>query len=604
MFNHAETATLMRQEVEALKACQGQANVVKFVEVLKDSHHIYLVLELLNGGELLRRINQTRSFTESQARHYFRQMAEAVSWMHQRGYAHCDLKPENMLFDGPSSEHLKVIDFGFAKSIENNNCLPPAGTIGYAAPEVFEGRSYALESSDLWSLGVVLYTMLCGQAPFTPRQFFGHSNLASSAKQMEIIMSKIQRGSFDLESSTWVCVSEEAKDLVRRLLSVDPDRRITMEQLLVHDWLDLSRTAGVRRQLKLVYAQQTLRQLEANVQNTYEAFKRSEDDGFRLREVRRPSTASQRRTNGTAKSKKSTESQYSSSMEESTSSGIGRSKSSKSSSISADGAQQRTISVSTNNSEEVVVIDEEGDDSDPCVEDKPATASTAESNNNDVKRQEAETVEEEEEEEEEEDEVDEFLVDQILNDVEDVVEEQQQQQQEQEQEAQGKPVDDEDDAERRRSASCGSETSNSTVPLAAVEPEVEPEVEEEEEEEEDEPEPMEQQQQQQPNDSIDLDDSFEHNISSCSDESLVAGLRASIDAELTEIGFEDFFIFRGFDETELEPIPALPTLATATKTTLNFTISKLRKRKVDAALVLEVPLRKPKRMRPAVNYVY
>ncbi|XP_038115259.1 ribosomal protein S6 kinase alpha-5 [Culex quinquefasciatus] len=603
VFNHAETATLMRQEVEALKACQGQANVVKFVEVLKDSHHIYLVLELLNGGELLRRINQTRSFTESQARHYFRQMAEAVSWMHQRGYAHCDLKPENMLFDGPSSEHLKVIDFGFAKSIENNNCLPPAGTIGYAAPEVFEGRSYALESSDLWSLGVVLYTMLCGQAPFTPRQFFGHSNLASSAKQMEIIMSKIQRGSFDLESSTWVCVSEEAKDLVRRLLSVDPDRRITMEQLLVHDWLDLSRTAGVRRQLKLVYAQQTLRQLEANVQNTYEAFKRSEDDGFRLREVRRPSTASQRRTNGTAKSKKSTESQYSSSMEESTSSGIGRSKSSKSSSISADGAQQRTISVSTNNSEEVVVIDEEGDDSDPCVEDKPATASTAESNNNDVKRQEAEAVEEEEEEEEEEDEVDEFLVDQILNDVEDVVEEQQQQQQEQEQEAQVKPIDDEDDAERRRSASCGSETSSSTVPLAAVEPEVEPEVEEEEEEGEDEPEPVERQQQQ-PNDSIDLDDSFEHNISSCSDESLVAGLRASIDAELTEIGFEDFFIFRGFDETELEPIPALPTLATATKTTLNFTISKLRKRKVDAALVLEVPLRKPKRMRPAVNYVY
>uniref|UniRef100_A0A1Q3G0T1 non-specific serine/threonine protein kinase n=1 Tax=Culex tarsalis TaxID=7177 RepID=A0A1Q3G0T1_CULTA len=591
VFNHSETAALVRAEVEALKACQGQANVVKFVEVLKDSHHIYLVLELLDGGELLRRINQTRSFTESQARHYFRQMAEAVSWMHQRGYAHCDLKPENMLFDGPSSEHLKLIDFGFAKSIENNNCVPPpAGTIGYAAPEVFEGRSYALESSDLWSLGVVLYTMLCGQAPFTPRQFFGHSNLASSAKQMEIIMSKIQRGSFDLESSTWVCVSEEAKDLVRRLLSVDPDRRITMEQLLVHDWLDLNRTAGVRRQLKLVYAQQTLRQLEANVQNTYEAFKRAEDDGFRLREVRRPSTASQRRTNGAAKSKKSTESQYSSSMEESTSSGIGRSKSSKSSSIS-DSNQQRTTSVSTNNSE-VVVIDEEEEahDSDGCGEDKPASAAAAESNNNDVKRQEAEeeaaaAVEEEEEEEE----VDEFLVDQILNDVEDVVEEQQQ-----EQEAAATPVEEVEDSERRRSGSCGSETSSSTIPLAAAAPESTDERPAEEEEEEDEDEPAE----QQPNDSIDLDDSFEHNISSCSDESLVAGLRASIDAELTEVGFEDFFIFRGFDEAELEPIPAL--LPTAT---LNFTIGKLRKRKVDH-LVLDVPLRKPKRMRPAVNYVY
>lgn len=619
VFNHPETAALIRAEVEALKACQGQANVVKFVEVLKDSHHIYLVLELLDGGELLRRINQTRSFTESQARHYFRQMAEAVAWMHGRGYAHCDLKPENMLFDGPSSEHLKLIDFGFAKSIENNNCLPPAGTIGYAAPEVFEGRSYALESSDLWSLGVVLYTMLCGQAPFTPRQFFGHSNLASSAKQMEIIMSKIQRGSFDLESSTWVCVSEEAKDLVRRLLSVDPDRRITMEQLLVHDWLDLSRTAGVRRQLKLVYANQTLRQLEANVQNTYEAFKRAEDDGFRLRKVRRPSTGSQRRANGSAKSKKSTESQYSSSMEESTSSGIGRSKSSKSSSISDTGNQQRTISVSTNNSE-VVVIDEEGDDSDPCVEDKTPTAATAtapapapttaESNNNDVKRLEQARQEEEEEEaveeeeEEEDGEVDEFLVDQILNDVEDVVEEQQQEQEALAKQAGEEDVATADEVERRRSESCASDTSSSTIPLEQPEPqpivEEEEVEEEEEEEEEEEPEP-----EPQPNDSIDLDDSFEHNISSCSEESLVAGLRASIDAELTEIGFEDFFIFRGFDEADLQPIPAMPTTdsATTTTTTLNFTISKLRKRKVDH-LVLEVPLRKPKRMRPAVNYVY
>lgn len=342
--------------------------------MLKDSHHIYIVQELLGGGELLQRINKSSSFTDSQARHYFRQMVEAVADMHQKGIAHCDLKPENVLFEGPTSEHLKLIDFGFAKSIENNNCLassPIAGTLGYSAPEVFEGRSYALESSDLWSLGVILYTMLCGQAPFTPRQFFGHTNLASSAKQMEIIMDKIRRGSFDLAASAWGCVSEEAKDLVKRLLTVDPDRRITMEQLLVHEWLDLNRTAGVRRQLKTIYPEQSLQQLENNVRNTYDAFKRAEEEGFRLREVSRTNAANQRRTNG-AKSKKSTESQYSSSMEESTSSGIGRSKSSKSSSISDNNGHEghRTISVSTNNSEVVLIDEGDSDSEEPAQPEK------------------------------------------------------------------------------------------------------------------------------------------------------------------------------------------------------------------------------------------
>ncbi|XP_055602541.1 ribosomal protein S6 kinase alpha-5 [Uranotaenia lowii] len=635
LYNHPEPAGYAKAEIETLKACQGHANVVRFVEVLKDSHHIYLVLELLDGGELLHRINQCRSFTESQARHYFRQMVEAVAFMHQKGIAHCDLKPENVLFVSPNSEHLKVIDFGFARSIENNNCLvnsPISGTLGYTAPEVFEegGRtsSGSLVAGDLWSLGVILYTMLCGQAPFTPRQFFGHPNLASSAKQMEIIIDKIRRGSFDLASSAWVCVSEEAKDLVKRLLTVDPDRRLTMEQLLVHQWLDLSRTAGVRRQLKLVYNQQSLRQLEANVRNTFDAFKRAEEEGFRLREVSRVS-ATQRRTNGT-KSKKSTESQYSSSMEESTSSGIGRSKSSKSSSISDN--NQRTISVSTNGSE-VVVIDEgessgeEEEEDEAVVEDVSVEKKhqqknlksiepAAESNNNDVDKAEVQSTEEHDEEEIE-DAVDDML-DQFLQGYEDCAEEQ-----EAEVPSESEHIQEEEQQKRK---SCASDTSSCTMPLLLpeipvdqplpvviieqlvseekqidFEEEKEDDIDQEEDVEEVEKEEEEPDAEEEPQQEADLDDSFDPEISSCSEESLLFGLRASF-----EIGFDtDDLLFRGFDDEELAAVPLSirfhiqPMLTTTITTTKSKPKQRKRRQEVD----LE-PVRQTKRHRAAVSYVY
>ncbi|KXJ78636.1 hypothetical protein RP20_CCG003981, partial [Aedes albopictus] len=625
MFNHPEPAEYARREVEALKECQGHPNVVRFVEVLKDSHHIYIVLELLGGGELLHRINKSSSFTDSQARHYFRQMVQAVAFMHQKGMAHCDLKPENVLFEGPGSEHLKLIDFSFAKCIENNNCLersPIAGTLGYSAPEVFEGRSYALESSDLWSLGVILYTMLCGQAPFTPRQFFGHTNLASSAKQMEIIMDKIRRGSFDLAASAWDCVSEEAKDLVRRLLTVDPDRRITMEQLLVHEWLDLNRTAGVRRQLKTIYPQQSLRQLETNVKNTYDAFKRAEEEGFRLREVSR-TTANQRRTTNGAKSKKSTESQYSSSMEESTSSGIGRSKSSKSSSMSDNNGpetEHRTISVSTNNSEVVLVDDEvESDREEPTVteektQENQKTASSESNNNNDLKESEPESAVEEDLEDAEQE------IDDLLADLDEIVEEHKaemlQQREEEEHQQPKEPVEVEDEPEkqvRRRSDSCESDASGTTVPLdlvggikeqqtqppqITVQEEVEEqseaeEVTEEDEEEEDEA----------PESAVLVQEASEPDLESISTESLMfAGMRASIDVEEREFGYmsgDAEPIFYGFDETmELAGRPFILTFSIESVPVLSSKPKRKRRMEVDLSC------RRSKRTKSTVNYVY
>uniref|UniRef100_A0A182SGI0 Non-specific serine/threonine protein kinase n=1 Tax=Anopheles maculatus TaxID=74869 RepID=A0A182SGI0_9DIPT len=297
LFNHPQTVGFAKHEADALRQLQGHSNVVQFVELIEDKNYIYLVLELLDGGELLQRINrQPVQQTESRIRGYFAQLVDAVAFIHRQGYAHRDLKPENVIFERASNDRLRLIDFGFAQPLDNSTgeARMPAGTLGYTAPEVISNMdgsntSYSLETTDLWSLGVILYTMLCGQAPFTPRQFFGHDNLASTSKQMEIITDKIRRGSFDLSSSIWMGVSEGAKNLVRALLTVNPEQRITMQELQNHDWLlcDVAKRRGQQSSLAAYsrglpsQAKVPFDKLRTNVRNTYDAFKLAEENGFR-----------------------------------------------------------------------------------------------------------------------------------------------------------------------------------------------------------------------------------------------------------------------------------------------------------------------------------
>ncbi|XP_052859880.1 ribosomal protein S6 kinase alpha-4 [Anopheles cruzii] len=420
LFPHPQTAELAKQEMEALRRCEGHPNVVRFVERMEDKDHIYLILELLDGGELLQRIQEQEDqrLSEPQARTYFRQMVEAVSFMHRNGIAHRDLKPENVLFDHPASERLKLIDFGFAQSFgESGGTVPPsssssaaawlpAGTLNYAAPEVLDPCDvYALEAADLWSLGVILYTMLRGQAPFIPREFNGHENLASLAKQKEIIMNKIRRGSFDHTAESWEGVSRVALDLVKRLLTVNPDARLTMEDLLEHPWYSEPDSSLVARKVGAETTQSTTRcsleHLQANVYNMYDAFRHIERQGFRLRKLPRPrarlpdrsrdsllangSTVANGGSSKTATTShrtvaaKSIESQYSSSMEESTSSGIGRSKSSKSSLSLSGGSPERGVRSSDSlNGSIVVVSDEEDEESVVTTTGKPVLQRPAE----------------------------------------------------------------------------------------------------------------------------------------------------------------------------------------------------------------------------------
>ena len=156
------------REIRLLEICQGHPGVVKLIEVLQDDCHTYLVMELLKGGELFRRIRSKKRFTESEAASIMNQLVSVVSYMHNIGVVHRDLKPENLLFDTDCDDpakpaQIKVVDFGFArlKPELDSGMLTPCFTLQYAAPEVLEiavrsSQEGYNESCDLWSLGVIL----------------------------------------------------------------------------------------------------------------------------------------------------------------------------------------------------------------------------------------------------------------------------------------------------------------------------------------------------------------------------------------------------------------------------------------------------------------
>lgn len=223
-------------EIKTLESCQGHPNIVKLIEVVEDEAYTYIITELLEGGELLDRRTSVK-YTEDKAYVYFTQIVNAVAFIHSKNIAHRDLKPENILFQSKSSDCLKIVDFGFAKFLESSiGIATPCFTLDYAAPEVLLGsnKTYT-EACDLWALGVILYTLVCDQPPFSPK------NKCSSEKNIEIIIDRIQRGSFDTRSETWHKVSKSTKTLVRGLLSVDITKRITMHQLKQHEHLKYCR---------------------------------------------------------------------------------------------------------------------------------------------------------------------------------------------------------------------------------------------------------------------------------------------------------------------------------------------------------------------------
>ncbi|XP_065082862.1 ribosomal protein S6 kinase 2 beta-like isoform X2 [Ochlerotatus camptorhynchus] len=240
-----------REEVEILLRYGNHPNIVSLYGVHEDTSYVYLVMELLKGGELLDRILAIQYMTEVEASAVLKTVVSAVAYLHEHGVVHRDLKPSNLLYAtaNHTPESLKLCDLGFAKQLRADNGLlmTPCYTANFVAPEVLKKQGYDL-ACDIWSLGVLLYIMLDGKTPFA----------STPNDSPDMILARIGSGRVDLETGKWPGISQEVKDLLREMLHIVPHRRPTAAQILRHPWLSRSRlfysqTSGIQSQ-----AQQTV----------------------------------------------------------------------------------------------------------------------------------------------------------------------------------------------------------------------------------------------------------------------------------------------------------------------------------------------------------
>ncbi|XP_041132635.1 LOW QUALITY PROTEIN: ribosomal protein S6 kinase alpha-5-like [Polyodon spathula] len=287
-----------QKEIAALKLCEVHPNVVKLHEIYHDQLHTFMVLELLKGGELLERIRKKKHFSETEASRIMRRLVSAVSHMHDVGVVHRDLKPENLLFtDESDSSEIKIIDFGFArlKPPDNQPLKTPCFTLHYAAPELFNHDGYD-ESCDLWSLGVILYTMLSGQVPFQCKEkMLTHTSA-------EEIMKKIKEGDFSFEGEAWKNVSQQAKNLIQELLTVDPNKRIKMSSLRYNEWLQDDSQLSSNPLMTPGILGTSGASVHTCVKATFHAFNKCKREGFCLQNVDKAPLAKRRKMKKTSTS--------------------------------------------------------------------------------------------------------------------------------------------------------------------------------------------------------------------------------------------------------------------------------------------------------------
>lgn len=212
--------------------CRHIVNIVGVYEnVYGGNRCLLVVMECMEGGELFQRIQERAegAFTEREAAEIIRDICKAVVHLHRMNIAHRDLKPENLLYSKPDdSAVLKLTDFGFAKETTNFNSLQtPCYTPYYVAPEVLGPERYD-KSCDMWSLGVIMYILLCGFPPF-----YSNHGLAISPGMKK----RIRAGQYDFPNPEWKNVSQDAKELIRGLLRTDPAQRLNIEEVLAHKWI-------------------------------------------------------------------------------------------------------------------------------------------------------------------------------------------------------------------------------------------------------------------------------------------------------------------------------------------------------------------------------
>ncbi|KAI9268445.1 kinase-like domain-containing protein [Helicostylum pulchrum] len=249
-----ERANIIK-EVQIMRNVR-HANIVQLIHYTESNENYFLTLDLCEGGELFHQIVKMTYFSENLSRHVITQVALAVRHLHEEcGVVHRDIKPENILFDpipiipskrrtyrptdnmdtkedegefirgigGGGVGKVKLADFGLSKVIWDNSTFTPCGTVGYTAPEIVCDQVYS-KSVDMWAIGCVLYTILCGFPPFYD-------------ESIPILTEKVARGEFTYLSPWWDTLSDSVKDLINHLLCVDSKKRYTIDQFLNHPWI-------------------------------------------------------------------------------------------------------------------------------------------------------------------------------------------------------------------------------------------------------------------------------------------------------------------------------------------------------------------------------
>ncbi|PNY01494.1 calcium-dependent protein kinase 17-like protein, partial [Trifolium pratense] len=214
----------VRREVQIMHHLTGQPNIVELLGAYEDKQSVHLVMELCAGGELFDRIIAKGHYTERAAASLLRTIVQIVHTCHSMGVIHRDLKPENfLLLNKDENAPLKATDFGLSVFYKQGETFKDiVGSAYYIAPEVLK-RKYGPEV-DIWSVGVMLYILLCGVPPFWAESENG-------------IFNAILRGHVDFSSDPWPSISPQAKDLVRKMLNSDPKQRLTAYEVLNHPWI-------------------------------------------------------------------------------------------------------------------------------------------------------------------------------------------------------------------------------------------------------------------------------------------------------------------------------------------------------------------------------
>jgi len=247
-----EELAVVHDEVEIMQKVDHK-HCVKLYEIYETSHKLYMVMEILTGGELFDRIVAKGSYSEKEAAGVTETVAKSLKYLHDIGIVHRDLKPENLIYQDISEEALlKITDFGLAKYRQRGTTAlsTACGTPGYVAPEVLEGKQYCKEV-DLWSLGVILYILLCGFPPFYDESTAG-------------LYRQIKKGQYEFPDPYWTDISMDAKAVVTGLLTVNPKKRWTPSKLMQTPWVTGDASAenfssDHSKQLRLTIAKKNLR---------------------------------------------------------------------------------------------------------------------------------------------------------------------------------------------------------------------------------------------------------------------------------------------------------------------------------------------------------